>query len=81
MEHDLTVYDRETGKLPSSSVIIPSIHLERVKAIARVAPTDSDAIGSYALDAARVREIANLLDRTLPAEPRAEFFLEPAAVA
>ncbi len=81
MEHYLTAYDRETDELLSFSVSVPSIHFERVKAIAHVASTDPDAIGSYALNAAQVREIAQLLDRPLPSEPRAAFFLEPARIA
>lgn len=78
MEHYLTAYDRETDELLSFSVSVPIMYLERVKAIAQVASTDPDAIGSYALDAAQVDEIARLLDRSLPTDPRAAFFLEPA---
>jgi len=80
MEHYLTAYDRETDEFISFSIHVPDAILARVKEIALVASTDPDAIGSYSLDVSQVHEIAKLLDRDLPLDARAVFFLEPARI-
>jgi hypothetical protein len=79
MEHYLTAYDRETENFLSFILSIPNSYLQQVKKIALVEATDPDAIGSYPLSSSQANEIAKLLNKRVELNPRAVFFLEPAA--
>jgi len=77
--HRLTGYDRDTELLAIEHEI-PQKDISRVKEIAGVGPDDPDAVGSYPLDQARAKQIAQLLGSRADVS-KYDFFLEPFAEA
>jgi hypothetical protein len=79
MEHCVTAYDSESEELLAFVFSVPGAFMRRVREIARVAPTDLDAIGSYPLTKEEAYKIAKLLELPLEFDSKAVFFLEPIA--
>ena len=77
MEHYVTAYDSESEELLAFVFSVPGAFMQRVREIARVAPTDIDAIGSYPLTEEEAYKIARLLNRPLDFNSKTVFFLEP----
>ena len=75
--HRVTGYDKRTEML-SYQFDVPQERLSEVRDLARVAPDDDVALGSYPLDNSVARTIAGKLNLPMIIE-RCDWFLEPFA--
>ena len=72
--HSLVGYDRETERL-AEEIVIPDAFLSQAKRLARVPRDGADAVMCYPLDAARARDLADILNARIDTERR-DYFLE-----
>jgi hypothetical protein len=72
--HSLVGYDRVTERV-AEEFDVPDAVLPKAKKLARVPPDDPDAVMCYPLDAARARDVADLVKVRIDTS-RIDYFLE-----
>jgi hypothetical protein len=77
--HKITGYEKRTERL-ERALDVPADRLADVLAIARVPPADTEALGSYPLDATAIHLVGLKLGTALNADAY-DWYLEPFSAA